>query len=201
MRSIIFSLITLCYSGTLSAQADSTQKEKQYGVNLTSSISTSLNLLTSGILATYRINKHQLEFGPKLFMSDRNYYDRLVGTEFNYRYYPNSAHNRFNLFFLANFDYINLYKVSDYEGYIYETGQFVPVNKKTNEHNFILNLGYGFHANLFKGLYIGNNIGAGFALERFKVVRNSVEPTINGTSRYTNFDLSFLFTISLGYRF
>lgn len=201
MRNYFCMLITCLITQLLPAQSDSVQKERQFGVVTTTSLTNYQSLFTTGILATYRINKHQLEFGPKIFLFDRDYYDRQLGTEFNYRYYPNTVHNRFNLFFLFNTDYINVYKISNYQQYIYDSNQYVNVNQKSNQNNIALNAGYGFHVNLFKGLYIGNNVGAGIILENNKVVRNSEEPSINSTRRYKNVDLSFLLTVSLGYRF
>lgn len=201
MRNYITALVTCLLAGIVSAQSDSTKKEKQFGVSVAQTLSSYPGYFTTGLLATYRIHKHQLEFGPKFFLIDRNYYNQRFGTEFNYRYYPNGVHNRFNLFFLLNADYIHLYKISDYQQYVSSSNQYVMVNKKRRDNDLTMNIGYGFHANLFKGLYIGNNIGAGILLERSKVVRNSTESSINSTNRYNNMALSFLLTVTLGYRF
>lgn len=127
--------------------------------------------------------------------------DQQFGTEFNYRYYPNGVHNRFNLFFLFNFDYRYINRKYDYTLYTGTPPQVVTVNSKNNSHFFVFNGGYGFQANLFKGIYIGTYIGGGIYTERSHSINSSIEPAFNSSYRSNYKEFSFLLAGSLGFRF
>ena len=201
MNNYIFTFLVCLLTFTLTAQPDSIQKDRQLGVSVNPSYAEYLSSIPIAVVITYRINKHQLELGPKFNYMDWHDSDQQFGTEFNYRYYPNGVHNRFNLFFLFNFDYRYINGKYDYTLYTGYPPQVVTVNSKKDSHFFVFNGGYGFQANLFKGIYIGTYIGGGIYTERSHSINSSIEPAFNSSYRSNYKEFSFLLAGSLGFRF
>jgi hypothetical protein len=84
-----------------------------------------------------------LGFGFNL--TDRKF-QKLVSSELNYKFFPNGTENKFNIYLIARFSYINSARDTYYP---------------TNYNYLFLNGGYGIEIKAYKGAYIGTNISAG----------------------------------------
>jgi len=132
---------------------------------------------------SYKKGLSQFELGIGLNPFTREE-QKLLSVEVNYKYYPNGTVNKFNLYFISHFSYINNTRETYYP---------------TTYNYLFLNGGYGLEISTVKDVYLGTNISIG----AFSYSKTSENPYLDfATSNMLDevgFTLAFQFNI--GYRF
>jgi hypothetical protein len=132
---------------------------------------------------TYFRGKSQWELGAGLHpYIHKN--QRILSLEMNYKYFPNGLGNKFNMYLITHFSYVN----NKLETYYPTTYNYL-----------FLNGGYGFQINAFKGTHIGTNVSLG----AFTYQNNSENPYdgFASNSLFDEFGLNLSFQFNIGYRF
>ena len=181
MKNYIF--ITLVSLIPFVANAQSSDSTGRFGFTLNSSVNGELYPIRLVPSLTYIKGKHQLELGVGFNLSDRKF-QKLVSSELNYKYFPNGTENKFNMYLLARFSYINSARDTYYP---------------TNYNYLFLNGGYGIEIKAFKGAYIGTNISSGI----FTYSKKSDIPYQAFASQklFDTFGFNLAFQFNVGYRF
>jgi hypothetical protein len=181
MKNYIF--ITLVSLIPFVANAQSSDSTGRFGFTLNSSVNGELYPIRLVPSLTYIKGKHQLELGVGFNLSDRKF-QKLVSSELNYKYFPNGTENKFNMYLLARFSYINSARDTYYP---------------TNYNYLFLNGGYGIEIKAFKGAYIGTNISSGI----FTYSKKSDIPYQAFASQklFDKFRFNLAFQFNVGYRF
>ncbi len=162
------------------------KKQLDYGVSINQSI-TKYGLPTS-VLFTLNFKKHQFDLGPKFGLGEFAIaYQRVIGAEFNYKFYLLGDTKWYNPYLLLNVGYLN-YNTSYtdiYNSHIRDT-----------KNSFELNLGIGIKFAIVKGFYVGTHIGLG----TFNGVQQDI---IDGkvTNKTNEKSGGFLGSVFLGYKF
>lgn len=198
MRNFLF-IILISTTNNFFAQNDSSNIV--YGIAFNSNLSVYSDLVPANLSFSMSFKKHQFELGPKLFITKSTNYKRQGGLEFNYRYYPNSTENRFDLFFLVNAEFFN--KTIDRT---YIQGSPDPlyigdIHQKSTRNYYSLTVGYGMQWAFTQKFYLSSNIGVGMLIEDYNDVRTSTNPNLTSTKGYLNEGINFIFGFGLGYRF
>ncbi len=132
---IILTLISLIPFVT-NAQLD--DSKGRFGIALNSSVNGELYPVRIVPSLTYSKGKSQFELGlgfnPFLRKSQK-----LLSSEFNYKYFPNGTDKKFNTYLIARFSYMNSARDTYYP---------------THYNYLFLNGGYGLEIKAYKGLYI-----------------------------------------------
>lgn len=141
-----------------------------------------------------------MEFGPKFMKDKPDGIKSQLRLDFNYRYYPNGIGNRINFYFLFNTAYHFSKREVIYE-YSSSDEYFLQIYRYRN-HIIRFNAGYGFHVTVFKGLYIGNYVGAGIAFDKQNSTIIYEPSTLLPFSQKTlHEEPSVVFGLDIGYRF
>lgn len=187
-------VLFICLAFSVQSQTDSSKRNFQFG------LSTGLLLNDYGAAKTisvfYQKNKHQFDLGPSFGLFSHYGDSKSLCLEGNYRYYPNGINQRFNLFFLLNLSYYHSNRT--YNG---TQGTIVYLNQFTdNIYNF--NAGYGFNLAIWKGLFLGVQVGAGISHTTYDESHTS-NPTQPKDFSYSSVNnrYCFLGQLNLGYRF
>lgn len=177
---IYFILISLIPFAT-NAQSD--DSKGNFGFVLNSSVNGELYPIRIVPSLAYMKGKNQLELGfgfnPLMRKSQK-----LLSSELNYKHFPNGIENKFNMYLLVRFSYINSAR-----------NLYYP----THYNYLFLNGGYGIEINAHKGAYIGTNISTGI----FTYSKKSDIPYEAFTSQklFDRFRFNLAFQFNLGYRF
>lgn len=183
------------------AQKDTNNLKRSFGVSLNTSISRYSYHFPTSLVLSFKVRNNQFELGPKFPLMRGKYYKRQMGLEFNYRYYPNGIKNRYSMFFLVNSDFYQKLLVREYQNASANPLYAGTVNQRATTNYYTLNLGYGIQVNLFKGMYLGSNIGVGILLEDYDDNRTSTNKNLNSRKGDFSKEFNFIGAISLGYRF
>ncbi len=132
---------------------------------------------------TYLSGKSQWELGAGLhpyIHKDQ----RIISLELNYKYFPNGTGNKFNMYLITHFSYVN----NKLETYYPTTFNYL-----------FLNGGYGFQINVLNGAYLGTNVNVGI----FTHQKNSGNPYPEFASNklFDEFGMNLAFQFNIGYRF
>ncbi len=181
MRYYIF--LTVISLFPFMTQAQSNHSIGRFGFNLNSSINGELYPIRIVPSLVYIKGKNQLElgFGFNPFTRETQ---KLKSSEFNYKYFPNGTENKFNMYLIARFSYINSSRDTYY----------------STKYNYLfLNAGYGFEIKTSKGTYIGTNISTGI----FTYSKKSDIPYEAFASQklFDTFRFNLAFQFNAGYRF
>ena len=154
------------------------------GITLSSSSNSELNsiLITPGI--SCHSGKHQLELGVG-FNPFNQKDQRMLSGAFNYKYFPNGRGNKFNLYLMMSFAYVNQLRKTYYPA----TYQYL-----------FLNGGYGFQIKTFKGMYFGTNINIG-TFTNSKHSENPYNAYYGSENLFDEFGVSLTCQIIVGYHF
>lgn len=132
---------------------------------------------------TYLNGKSQWELGAGLhpYIHEDQ---RILSLELNYKYFPNGTSNKFSMYLITHFSYVN----NKLETYYPTTYNYL-----------FLNGGYGFQIDVLKGVYIGTNMNVGV----FTRQKNSENPYPDFASNklFDEFSLNIAFQFNIGYRF
>jgi hypothetical protein len=168
----------------LSSAQKSNSPGSSWGFALNSSFNTEVNAVGLVPGASYYKGKSQFELGvgfyPFVVKSQR-----IVGGNFNYKYFPNGADNKFNLFLIVSGAYVNQLRKAYYPA----TYQYL-----------FLNGGYGMQLSLFKGAYLGTNINLG-TFTNSKRTENPYKNYIGTQNIFDEFGMNLAFQVNVGYRF
>lgn len=181
MKQLIFiSLIILIPFFSQAQSADSTGR---FGFVLNSSLNGEINPIRIVPSIAYYKGKNQLELGFGINPIDRKD-QKILSSEFNYKYFPNGMSNKFNMYLIARFSYANVRKATYYP---------------TTYNYLFLNPGYGIEVSSFKNAYVGTNISVG----TFTYSKNSEVPYEDFASKNLFDELGFniAFQFNAGYRF
>ena len=181
MRYYIFlSLISLIH---FVANAQSGDSKGSFGFALNSSINGDVYPIRIVPSLVYIKGKNQLElgFGFNPFIRKSQ---KLLSSEFNYKYFPNGTENKFNIYLIARFSYINSARNTYYP---------------TNYNYLFLNGGYGIEIKASKKVYIGTNISTGI----FTYGKKSDIPYEAFASQklFDTFRFNLAFQFNVAYRF
>lgn len=163
-----------------------------------------LSFLTS-FLFTLNYKKHQFDVGPTFQLGRTiNKFNKDFGVEFNYRYYPNGDETKFSSFMLFNFNYFHNHSqwtTTIYNPTVSELHDKEADIKEIN-HDLAFHWGYGVKFKFVKGFYISSNVGLGF-VNLVSVTERMLANTENiySDSKWNSREFSFVFGISLGYKF
>lgn len=181
MKNYIFLLLISLIPFAINAQSN--DSKGSFGFALNSSINGELYPIRIVPSLTYMKGKNQLELGfgfnPLIRKSQK-----LLSSEFNYIYFPNGTENKFNMYFIARFSYINSNRDTYYQ---------------TNFNYLFLNGGYGIEIKAYKSVYIGTNISIG----TFTYSKKSDIPYETFTSQklFDTFGSNLALQFNVGYRF
>lgn len=159
-------------------------KENGFGFTLSSSINSEVNAVLLVSSASYYKRKSQLELGvgfDSFILDDQ----KIITGEFNYKYFPNGTENKFNMYLMMSFVYINQLRKT-----------FYPARY----HYFFLNGGYGFQFWTFKGMFIGTNINIG-TFTNSKRSENPFNDYYGNGNIFDQFGFSLTGVLNIGYRF
>lgn len=163
---------------------NSNSNEKRFGFALHSSINSEVNSILIIPGASFYSGKSQFELGigfNPFFQKDQ----RIVSSEFNYKYFPNENKNKFNMYLMMSFSYVNQLRKTYYPA----TYQY-----------FFLNGGYGFQISTLKRMYIGTNINIG-TFTNSKSSENPYNEYYGNKNIFDEFELSLAWQLNVGYRF
>ncbi|MEQ9375543.1 MAG: hypothetical protein RIG68_10205 [Imperialibacter sp.] len=155
-----------------------------WGFALNSSYNTEIN--TVGLVpgASFYKEKSQFELGVGFYpFVVKN--QRVVSGNFNYKYFPNGAGNKFNLFLIISGAYVNQLRKTYYPA----TYQYL-----------FLGGGYGMQISLFKGVYLGTNINLG-TFTHSKRTENPYKNYLGTQKLFDEFGMNLAFQANVGYRF
>ncbi len=165
--------------------------------------------------------KHSLFLGPSfIYGIPYRLYAPTYGVQAGYMFYPNGHHKRFNLFFEYDFNYTK----AKFEFNYYTSSQSRIKKRIIDLISIDSYVGFGFRANIFKGLYLKTNVGVGliFYSENVtnefyngEIYKSNIQPSIHAGNFYPynyatqyfapyyNYDKQFigLFKFGLGYDF
>jgi hypothetical protein len=163
--------------------AQSQDKIKTFGAAINSSVNGEFYLFQIVPSLVYSRGKSQMELGVGFNPSDRQN-QKLLSSEFNYKYYPNGKNNKFNLYFIANASLVKR-TLNSYYPTVYNY--------------FFVSGGYGFEIRPFKNTFMGTNIGIG----TFTFKKNSEIPYAAFESQkfFDEFGYMLAFQFNLGYKF
>jgi hypothetical protein len=176
-------LITLIGLISFSNYGQTTDSTGRFVFALNSSLNGELTPIRMVPSIAFLKGKSQFELGFGLNLFSRITHKILTG-EFNYKYFPNGAENKFNMYLIGRFSYIN-----NRRNYYYPS-----------TYNYLfLNGGYGFQISPFKNAYLGTNISIGtFSYSK----RSEVPyPSFTKTDLFDEFGFNLAFQFNLGYRF
>lgn len=102
--------------------------------------------------------KHSLFFGPSfIYGIPYRMYAPIYGLQAGYLFYPNGHHKRLNLFFEYDFNYTK----AKFEFNYYSSSPSGLKKRNITLTSIDSYVGFGFRANIFKGLYLKTNVGVG----------------------------------------
>jgi len=162
------------------------KKQVNYGFSINQSIAK--YGLPSSVLFTLSFKKHQFDIGPKFGLGDFAIaYRRVIGAEFNYKFYVLGDTKWYNPYLLFNAGYLN-----------YNTTHTNIYNSQIKDikNSVELNLGIGIKFTIVKGFYLGTHVGLGtFNAVRQDVIDGEVTNKVNEKSG------GFLGSVFIGYKF
>lgn len=165
------------------AKAQSNDVKGSFGFALNSSLNGELYPVRIVPSLTYIKGKNLLELGFGFNPFFRNN-QKLISGELNYKHFPNGTGNKFNMYLITRFSYINSARDT-----------FYP----SNYDYLFLNGGYGFEIKVFRGVYIGTNISTGIFTHSKK--SNIPHEAFAGQKLFDTFEFNLAFQFNVGYRF
>ena len=173
-------LILICLI-PIAANAQSEHKDG-FGFALNSSMNGELYPIRVIPGATYLSGKSQFELGIGFHPIIKD--QRILSVDLNYKYFPNRTENKFNMYLITSFSYVNNKRDTYY----------------SSTYNYLfLNGGYGFQINAFKGLYLGTNMGLG--IFTYSKKSEIPYPSFATNNLFDEFGLNLAFQFNAGYRF
>ncbi len=168
----------------LFAEAQKADSPAKFGLELSTKVNGEVYPLRLVSTYYYQKGKHQLEwaFGFHPFIRKEQ---EVVSSELNYKYFPNSVENKFNMYLITSLDYVYHRRESFYPA----TYQYL-----------YLNGGYGFQVQAFGGAYVGTNILAG-AFTSSKRSENPYNGNFGSRDMFEEFGVNIVFQFNIGYRF
>ncbi|CAD5254203.1 MULTISPECIES: hypothetical protein [unclassified Imperialibacter] len=155
-----------------------------WGFALNSSFNTEVDAVGLVPSASYYKGKSQFELGVGFYPFVVNN-QRIVSGNFNYKYFPNGADDKFNLFLMMSTAYVNQLRKTYYPA----TYQYL-----------FLSGGYGMQIRLIKGAYLGTSINLG-TFTHSKRTENPYKNYLGTQNLFDEFGMNLDFQVNVGYRF
>ncbi|WP_300360265.1 hypothetical protein [Fluviicola sp.] len=144
--------------------------------------------LPTSVLFTLNYKKHQIELGPRFGLGSFavGSYQKVIGGELNYKFYPNGDASWFSSFalFHAGYFYRRLSYSTVFESSATET--------KISMESY---LGYGVKFTIIKGFYLGSHIGLGWYQSKTDIVDGIL------SKKRTDNDWGGMGSVFIGYKF
>lgn len=165
------------------------EKEKKlvsYGFALNLSVTS--DGLPASVLLTVNYKKHQIDLGPRFGLGSFavGSYQKVIGGELNYKFYPNGDTKWFSSYALFHMGYF-------YRRLNYST-VFEPSAKETKISTEAY-LGYGVKFTLIRGFYLGSYAGLGW----YQCKTNIVDGILSNNR--TDSGLGGIGSVFIGYKF
>ncbi len=168
----------------LSSAQKGDDTSNSWGLALNSGFNTELNTVGLVPSASYYKGKSQFELGVGVYpFVVKN--QRIVSGNFNYKYFPNGADNKFNLFLMMSGAYVNQLRKTYYPA----TYQYL-----------FLSGGYGMQIKLFKAAYLGTSFNLG-TFTHSKRTENPYKNYLGTQNLFDEFGMTLAFQVNVGYRF
>lgn len=181
MRQLVLFLFLI---SSLSNLAQDSLSVSKYGAKLNTSFNGELFALLVIPSISFTQQKNQLELG--LILSDyKGAYQASYGGQINYKYYPNGYGNKFNLYFVGSFNYINTIKRA-----------FYPIN-----YNYLMLFGgYGYQQTFSKKWSLSTDFRFG-GLTFSRKQESNLPSVFQKTKMFNELKLAYELQVNLGYRF
>lgn len=181
MKKYLLIILVSCIS--LQGMSQTKEKQGQYGFSINSAMNGEVYPIRIIPSFTYSRGLSQVEVGVgfhPLFQTSQ----QLLSGDLNYKFFPNSRNNTFNLYLLGNFSFLNNKRKTYYP---------------TVYNYLFLNAGYGFDISIKKGAYMGTNMSIG----TFTYSKQSEVPyeSFKSEKMFESFGFNLAFQFNLGYRF
>lgn len=184
MRINFLILIVVLLPSLVRAQTtDTTNTAGRIGIAINSSLNGEVYPIRLVPSLSYLKGNSQFELGVGFHPFIRKD-QRILSTEFNYKYFPNGTDNKFNMYVIGRLSYINNTRKTYYP----------------SKYNYLfLNGGYGFQLNPTKNLYLGTNITIG----TYTYGKRTEIPYEGFTKKdlFDEFGFNLAFQFNIGYRF
>lgn len=183
MKYLIIIILAILIPYLSNAQK-SDNTSNRYGFALNSDFNAEVNTIGFVPSALYYKGKSQFELGIGFYPFVLKY-QKMVSGNFNYKYFPNGADNKYNLFLIVSCAYVNQLRNTYY-----------PANYQY----LFLSGGYGFQMRLFKGAYLGTSINLG-TFTKSKRTENPYKNYLGTQDLFEEFSMNLAFQVNVGYRF
>lgn len=178
-----FILLTLISLLPLLTHAEASDSTGRFGFAINSSCNGELYPIRMVPSLTYIKGKNQLELGLGFHPFIRKD-QKILSGELNHKYFPNGNKNKFNIYLITRFSYINNPRDTYYP---------------TTYNYLFLNGGYGMEVKASEHIFMGTNISAG----TFTYSKKSKIPYDAFASQklFDEFGFNLAFQFNLGFRF
>jgi hypothetical protein len=144
--------------------------------------------LPASVLFTLNYKKHQIELGPRFGLGSFavGAYQKVIGGELNYKFYPTGDEKWFSSYALFHVGYF-------YRHLSYST-VFEPSATETKISTEAY-IGYGVKFTIIKGFYLGSHIGLGWYQSKTDIVDGIL------SKKRTSNDWGGMGSVFIGYKF
>ncbi len=123
-------------------------------------------------LITFLYKKHQVELGPRFGLGNWavGWYEKVIGGEVNYKFYPWGDEKRFSSYALFHGAY--LYRGLNYSSVFASPAKEIKISTE-------LSLGYGVKFTIARGFYIGSYVGLGMYQSKTNIIEGTLSDKKN----------------------
>lgn len=177
---------TLIDSINKDGKKEKSERLINYGFSINLSVTS--DGLPASVLFTANFKKHQFDLGPRFGLGSFavGAYQKVIGGEFNYKFYPNGDEKWFSSFVLFHMGYF-------YRNLSYST-VFEPDAKETKISTEAY-LGYGVKFTVVKGFYLGSYVGFGWYQSKTDISDGIL------SKKRTDNGLGGMASVFIGYKF
>lgn len=144
--------------------------------------------LPASVLFTMNYKKHQIDLGPRFGLGSFavGAYQKVIGGELNYKFYPTGDEKWFSHYALFHVGYF-------YRNLRYST-VFEPSATETKT-SIETSIGYGVKFTIVKGFYLGCHAGLGWYQAKTDIVDGIL------SDKKTNNSMGYIGSVFIGYKF
>lgn len=162
------------------------KKLVRYGFALNLSITS--DGLPASVLLTVNYKKHQIDLGPRFGLGSFavGWYQKVIGGELNYKFYPTGDQKWFSSYALFHVGYF--YRRLNYSTVFEPSAKETKISTETY-------LGYGVKFTIVKEFYLGTYVGLGWYQSKTDIVDGIL------SDKRTNNGLGYISSVFVGYKF